>query len=54
VIVDVVLILLRADTREYKRSQLVEDSEFEPQFDTVKSAFECDLDVVKIGILGTE
>jgi hypothetical protein len=54
VIVNAVLIVVRPVTGEYKRPQLIKDSEFEPQFDTVKSAFECNLDVVKIGILGAE
>lgn len=38
----------------YNRPQLVENGKFEPKLDAVESAFEGDLNVVKVCILGAE
>ena len=38
----------------YNRSQLIENGKFEPELDTVESTFECDLNIVEVGILGSE
>ena len=36
------------------RSQLIENGKFELELDTVESAFEGDLDIVEVGIFGSE
>jgi hypothetical protein len=47
-------IVVRATRGTYNRPQLVENGEFEPKLDAVKSALKGDLNIVEVGILGTE
>jgi hypothetical protein len=47
-------IIVRAGSGTGNRPQLVENAKFEPKLDAVESAFEGDLDIIKVGVLGTK